>query len=610
MDDAEKQVLERNEDGGASYHAVEHSIMSHDTGDRSSRLEDERTVGSEYHATVTADEPEGTTASSNPISTTDLKAADSPDSPSPKASANAPISVSNENEPSEEEPEPPSDSTAEPPSEQPASSGPEFSVFTTRQKRAIIFAGSLAAFISPLSSQIYFPALNTIAADLHQSISAINLTVTMYLIIQGVAPTFIGGLSDVAGRRIAYMVCLAIYTVANLALALQNSYPALMVLRCLQSGGSSATVALSVGLVGDLVTSAERGQYIAIASVAAMFGPTISPVIGGAISNYAGWHWIFWFLLIFGMVFFIPFLLFLPETCRAIVGNGSIPPQKLNMSLTDYLRHRRTRHTSDAEKAAAEAADTQSKPRSSYWRTANPLRTVALLRDPATLIILLAVGLGNFCFYAISTAAASQFRSSYHLTDIQISLMFLPIGVGSIVSALTMGKLVDANYARHARKRNMPVVKNRAVDLSDFPLERARLEIVVPMHILAAVSVVAYGWVLQTRPHIAVPAVVLFFAGGTITGEFQVLNVLLVDLHSERPAAVAAVNNLVRCELGAVASAVVGPAIGGIGSGWTFTLFGAVLGLWLGVLWGVAVRGIEMRRRRREREGRRVERKE
>ena len=55
-----------------------------------------------------------------------------------------------------------------------------YSVFSVRQKKIILVAGSFAAFFSPLSSNVYFPALNTIAKDLHVSISQINLTVTTY----------------------------------------------------------------------------------------------------------------------------------------------------------------------------------------------------------------------------------------------------------------------------------------------------------------------------------------------------------------------------------------------------------------------------------------------
>lgn len=58
----------------------------------------------------------------------------------------------------------------------------EYSVFTTSQKHYIIFMASWAGFFSPVSSQIYFPALNTLARDLHVSNSLINLTLTSYMV--------------------------------------------------------------------------------------------------------------------------------------------------------------------------------------------------------------------------------------------------------------------------------------------------------------------------------------------------------------------------------------------------------------------------------------------
>ena len=65
-------------------------------------------------------------------------------------------------------------------SEEFVSSAEQFSVFSSRQKRAIVVAGSCAAFFSPVSSNIYFPALVTIAKDLRVSLSQINLTITTY----------------------------------------------------------------------------------------------------------------------------------------------------------------------------------------------------------------------------------------------------------------------------------------------------------------------------------------------------------------------------------------------------------------------------------------------
>ena len=71
------------------------------------------------------------------------------------------------------------------------------------------------------------------------------------------------------------MGCFVLYIAANIGLALQNNYAALMVLRCLQSAGSSGTIALANAVVADVVTPAERGIYIAYTSVPPMIGPTL-----------------------------------------------------------------------------------------------------------------------------------------------------------------------------------------------------------------------------------------------------------------------------------------------------------------------------------------------
>jgi len=121
-----------------------------------------------------------------------------------------------------------------------------------------------AAFFSPLSANIYFPALTSLSQDLHVSNSLINLSLTSYMIFQGFAPTVFGDLADMTGRRPTLILGFIIYIGANIGLALQNNYAALLVLRCLQSTGSSGTVALANGMVADIASSGERGNFMGI----------------------------------------------------------------------------------------------------------------------------------------------------------------------------------------------------------------------------------------------------------------------------------------------------------------------------------------------------------
>ena len=118
---------------------------------------------------------------------------------------------------------------------------PPFSTFSRTEKRWITFAASFAAMFSGLSSFIYYLAVVPLARDLGVSLQLINLTITSYLIVAGIAPAFMGDMADQTGRRPVYILTFSLYFGANIGLAVQKSYPALLVLRMVQSAGSSGS---------------------------------------------------------------------------------------------------------------------------------------------------------------------------------------------------------------------------------------------------------------------------------------------------------------------------------------------------------------------------------
>lgn len=140
-----------------------------------------------------------------------------------------------------------------------------YCILPERQKIFLILTAAFAGIIPSLSSTTYYPAIPEIASNLHVSVSLINLTISTFLIMQGIAPSFIAPISESYGRRPALLLCLVLYVGANIGLALQSDYAALMVLRSLQSAGSSGTSSLSTAVVADLSTRAERGKYIGYA---------------------------------------------------------------------------------------------------------------------------------------------------------------------------------------------------------------------------------------------------------------------------------------------------------------------------------------------------------
>lgn len=325
-------------------------------------------------------------------------------------------------------------------------SGPAYSVFSERQKKYIVFMVACGSFFSPLSANIYFPALNALSRDLKVSNELINLTLTSYMIFQGIAPTIFGDLGDMTGRRPVYVIGFVIYIAANIGLALQNNYVALIVLRCLQSTGSSGTVALGNGVVADIASSGERGKYMGmqafstlglhktdkttgIAQFGPMAAPAIAPVLGGILSQFLGWRWLFWFLTISAVIYLIPFIISFPETGRNVVGNGSIPPQGLNVSLLNYMKTRKIQHSDELnrtvsrrEKKAAQAELAEN--RKLTWP--NPLKTIHIVLEKDVGMILVYNALVYTAFYDVTASLPSQFNEIYGFNDLQVGYVSHP----------------------------------------------------------------------------------------------------------------------------------------------------------------------------------------
>ncbi|KAJ6075722.1 hypothetical protein N7499_007703 [Penicillium canescens] len=476
---------------------------------------------------------------------------------------------------------------------------PPYSILPNGGKAFVIVAGSFAALISPLSSSIYLPALDSLSRDMNVSVSLINLTITTYLIFQGLAPSFIGSFSDIHGRRPAYIISFTIYLGANIGLALQNNYVALMILRCIQSSGSSGTVALGSAVMADLSTRAERGKYIGYAGIGLALGSTLGPVIGGLLDHYLGWRSIFWFLVILSGVCFVVILIAFPETCRAVVGNGSVPPASWNRPLWAFCVRRS--QFCDEQRAADYTTIQQLK------RRPNPISALFLATQKGTGLVLMYGALLYAGYMAVISTLSTQLTSRFGFNSIQVGLCYLPMGMGSISSRWLVGRLLDWNFHREARLQGMTIQKNRQQEIENFNIERARLAITIPLIYLASLCIIAYGWVMQYRTALSGPLVMLFFTGLTTTSAFSTLSILVVDIHYQSAATTAAASNLFRCLLGAGATAVASPLIGAIGIGWTATFIAGLWALGSPALWIVFQQGYRWRQKLANKEQRKLD---
>ncbi|KAM0453326.1 hypothetical protein ACHAO4_004918 [Trichoderma viride] len=451
-----------------------------------------------------------------------------------------------------------------------------YSIFDSRQRALIVVIVSTAATFSGFASNIYFPALPTIANDLNVSVELVNLTVTSYLIFQGIAPSLWGPVSDVKGRRVAYCCTFLVFIGACIGLANTRNYATLIVLRCLQSTGSASTIAIGSGVIGDVTTRANRGSLMGIFQAGLLVPVAIGPVIGGAIAGSLGWRAIFWFLTAYGGGFLLVLVVLLPETLRSIVANGSRTPSSLigRYPLNMYQKFSKIKWNPESSAAAPDAKK--------RIDIVGPFR-ILISKHATPIIIFLAI------YYAVwqmsITAMSTLFEEKYGLKETQIGLTFIANGVGSMIGTLITGKILDMDYkkvkatyeaqvAQGDLENGSEATDSTSKDEDDFPIEKARLRLVPVFSIIQCLSILLFGWTIQYphRVHIAVPIISTFITGWTAVSTQSVIMTYLVDIFSDRSAAASASLNLARCLFAAGGTSLVMPMVNGIGVGLAFTI--------------------------------------
>ncbi|KAG8679155.1 hypothetical protein FRC08_017178, partial [Ceratobasidium sp. 394] len=319
-----------------------------------------------------------------------------------------------------------------------------FSIYTKKEKWYMVAIVALGGLFSSLTVALYFPAIPTMAVAFGKSTELINLTVTMYLIIQGLSPMVWGIVADRLGRRPVYLMCLTLLLLSCVGLALvpTNAYWLLMVLRCVQAAGSASMAALGAGVISDIAAPAERGGFLGLFTLGPMVGPCVGPVIGGLLSGNLGWRSMFWFLAIATGLMLAFMGLTFPETLRAITGDGSLPPQRWNRTPISILGRKTAKIAgTDADSSRHDSATRRQSPR--------PLQILRAFTQPDILIILICAGIIYSLFYSVAASTATLLQEAYpYLTQSTVGPCFIPFGVGGALGSVGIGKLLDYDWRK------------------------------------------------------------------------------------------------------------------------------------------------------------------
>ncbi|KAJ5130769.1 uncharacterized protein N7515_006808 [Penicillium bovifimosum] len=153
-----------------------------------------------------------------------------------------------------------------------------------------------------LYSTSYTSGTALIAEEFGQSKPIVTLGLTFYLFGLAIGSMLMAPLSEVYGRKPVCVICLALFTILIIPCALAKSVTELIVIRFIGAFFGSVMISTAPGMVADLVDDEHRALAISIWSLGPLNGPVIGPVIGGFITQYLGWRWMCWIVLMLSAI--------------------------------------------------------------------------------------------------------------------------------------------------------------------------------------------------------------------------------------------------------------------------------------------------------------------
>ena len=183
----------------------------------------------------------------------------------------------------------------------------------TRPHRLIPLLAGLQA-LSPLSIDMYLPALPRIAEELATSEAKVQLSITSYLVGLFLGMLFFGPLSDKYGRRKLILGGIVVYIIAGVGCAMADSVDSLISWRFIQALGGGAASILGRAIVRDIFPLKEAAKALSSMHLITMVAALSAPMLGSLLLLAGSWRWLFFVLVVFGSVWLWLIAWKVPET--------------------------------------------------------------------------------------------------------------------------------------------------------------------------------------------------------------------------------------------------------------------------------------------------------
>jgi EmrB/QacA subfamily drug resistance transporter len=171
-----------------------------------------------------------------------------------------------------------------------------------------------ALFMENMDSTVIATSLPAIAADLGTNPVSLKLAFTTYLLSLTVFLPISGWMADRYGAKLVFRLAIVIFTLASFGCGFTPNLAWLVALRGLQGLGGAMMVPVGRIIMIRAIPKSELVNAMAWLTVPALVGPLLGPPIGGFITTYFHWRWIFWMNVPFGILGLILATQFMPDT--------------------------------------------------------------------------------------------------------------------------------------------------------------------------------------------------------------------------------------------------------------------------------------------------------
>ncbi|WP_317847984.1 MDR family MFS transporter [Pseudomonas sp. HTZ2] len=166
--------------------------------------------------------------------------------------------------------------------------------------RTVLTALMLAIFLGALDQTIVAVSMPAISAQFND-VGLLAWVISGYMVAMTIAVPIYGKLGDLYGRRRMILTGTALFTLASVACALAQDMQQLVLARVVQGIGAGGMVSVSQAIIGDFVPPRERGRYQGYFSSMYALASVAGPVLGGGLTEYLSWRWVFWINLPLGL---------------------------------------------------------------------------------------------------------------------------------------------------------------------------------------------------------------------------------------------------------------------------------------------------------------------